>query len=121
MFWQAAEKMCVCVCVPACLQIAVPYDWRLPIPVMEKRDGFFTRVKHEVELQYQLQGIKPILVSHSYGAQVTVTFLHWIEEQEPGWVDKYLAGYVNLAGPLLGLPKAISPMLSGESSCIWVD
>lgn len=30
------------------VQIAVPYDWRLPIPVMEKRDGFFTRVKHEV-------------------------------------------------------------------------
>jgi hypothetical protein len=28
-------------------------------------------------------------------------------------VDKYLAGYVNLAGPLLGLPKALSPMLSG--------
>jgi phospholipid:diacylglycerol acyltransferase len=85
---------------------------------MEKRDGFFTRVKHEVELQYQLQGIKPILVSHSYGAQVTVTFLHWIEKQEPGWVDQHLAGYVNLAGPLLGLPKAISPMLSGESLCM---
>jgi phospholipid:diacylglycerol acyltransferase len=42
-----------------------------------------------------------------------MTFLHWVEQQEPGWVDKYLAGYVNLAGPLLGLPKAISPMLSG--------
>lgn len=97
-----------------CLQIAVPYDWRLPIPVMEKRDGFFTRVKHEVELQYQLsKEIKPILVSHSYGATVTVTFLHWVEQQEAGWVDRYLAGYANLAGPLLGLPKALSPMLSG--------
>jgi hypothetical protein len=36
-----------------------------------------------------------------------------VESQSPGWVDKYLAGYVNLAGPLLGLPKALSPMLSG--------
>lgn len=28
-------------------------------------------------------------------------------------MDQYLAGYVNLAGTLLGLPKALSPMLSG--------
>lgn len=82
--------------------------------MMEKRDGFFTRMQREVELQYQLsKGIKPILVSHSYGATVTVTFLHWVEQQSPGWVDKHLRGYVNLAGPLLGLPKALSPMLSG--------
>jgi hypothetical protein len=39
--------------------------------MMEKRDGFFTRVKNEVELQLQLsRGVKPMLVSHSYGAQV---------------------------------------------------
>jgi phospholipid:diacylglycerol acyltransferase len=82
---------------------------------MEKRDGFFTRVKTEVELQYQLsEGIKPVLVSHSYGATVTTTFLHWVESQSPGWVDKHLAAYLNLAGPLLGLPKALSPMLSGS-------
>lgn len=61
------------------LQIAVPYDWRLPIPLMQKRDGFYTRLKREVELQHQLsEGIKAILVSHSYGATVTTTFLHWV-------------------------------------------
>lgn len=38
---------------------------------MEKRDGFFTRVKREIELQYQLsEGIKPVLLSHSYGGWV---------------------------------------------------
>jgi hypothetical protein len=31
----------------------MPYDWRLPIPVMEQRDGWFTRVKKETELQHQ--------------------------------------------------------------------
>ena len=83
--------------------------------VMESRDGYFTRVKQEVEMQYQLSlGIKPVMVSHSYGATVTMAFLHWVEEQNPGWVDKYLQGYVNLAGPMLGLPKALSPLLSGE-------
>lgn len=99
------------------LQVAVPYDWRLPLGVMESRDGYFTRVKQEVELQYQLsQGIKPVMVSHSYGAQVSLAFLDWVERQNPGWVDKHLEGYVNVAGPMLGLPKALSPLLSGERS-----
>jgi phospholipid:diacylglycerol acyltransferase len=95
-------------------QVAVPYDWRLPIPVMQARDGFFTRLKNEVELQLQQQHIKPVLVSHSYGALVTMAFMSWVEGQQPGWVDKHLHGYLNLAGPMLGLPKAVSPLLSGE-------
>lgn len=61
------------------VQIAVPYDWRLPLGVMEARDGFFSRVKAEAELQARLYGVKPVLVSHSYGAVVTVTFLDWVE------------------------------------------
>ncbi|KAF6256224.1 Lecithin:cholesterol acyltransferase-domain-containing protein [Scenedesmus sp. NREL 46B-D3] len=95
--------------------LAVPYDWRLAIPVMQKRDGFFTRLKNEVELQLQQQHVKPVLVSHSYGATVTMAFFTWVEAQQPGWVDKHLHGYLNLAGPMLGLPKAISPLLSGET------
>jgi hypothetical protein len=95
-------------------QVAVPYDWRLPIPVMQTRDGYFTRLKNEVELQLQQQHIKPVLVSHSYGALVTMAFMTWVEGQQPGWVDKHLHGYLNLAGPMLGLPKAVSPLLSGE-------
>lgn len=35
-----------------CCQVAMPYDWRLPIPVMESRDGFFTRLKNEIEIQH---------------------------------------------------------------------
>jgi hypothetical protein len=100
------------------LQVAIPYDWRLPITVMESRDGYFTRVKTQVELQHRLsRGIKPVMVSHSYGVVVSMAFFKWVEKVEPGWVDKYLHGYVNLAGPSLGLPKAISPLLSGTSQC----
>lgn len=58
-------------------------------------------------------GVKPVVVSHSYGAVVFTTFLHWAEAEEPGWVAAHLHAYVNLAGTLLGVPKAISPMLSG--------
>jgi hypothetical protein len=94
---------------------------RLPIPWLEKRDGFFTRVKTETELQLQLsKGVKPFLVSHSYGCQVTFTFLTWVEDKHPGWVDAHLAGYVNLAGPTLGLPKALSPLLSGARRGVCV-
>lgn len=101
-------------------QVAVPYDWRLPIPVMESRDGFFTRVRVEVEMQLKLaKGIKPVMVSHSYGAAVTMAFLDWVERQNPGWVDQHLHGYINVAGPILGLPKAISPLLSGRRKCIY--
>jgi phospholipid:diacylglycerol acyltransferase len=81
---------------------------------MQTRDGYFTRLKNEVEMQLQQQHIKPVLVSHSYGATVTMAFLTWVEEQQPGWVDKHLHGYLNLAGPMLGLPKAVSPLLSGK-------
>jgi len=96
--------------------VAMPYDWRLPIPVMEQRDGWFTRVKNEAELQYQQSGgTKVVMVSHSYGACVTFAFLTWVEKQQAGWVDKHLESWVNLAGPILGLPKALAPLLSGES------
>ena len=59
------------------------------------------------------EGYKPVVVSHSYGAVVFTTFLLWAEQAEPGWADAHLHAYVNLAGALLGVPKAIAPMLSG--------
>lgn len=32
------------------------YDWRLPLPVLEERDAYFTRAKAEIELQHELAG-----------------------------------------------------------------
>ncbi len=68
--------------------------------VMEDRDGYFSRLRAEVELQRRLAppGARPLLVSHSYGAIVTMAFLQWVEVAEPGWVAHHLEGYVNLAG-----------------------
>jgi len=31
--------------------VAVPYDWRLPVPVMEERDHYFTQLKEQIEFQ----------------------------------------------------------------------
>jgi phospholipid:diacylglycerol acyltransferase len=101
--------------VPA--QTAMPHDWRLPIPMLEDRDAWFTRTKTEIEMQVtKAGGAKAVLVSHSYGAIVTFAFLTWVEEQQAGWVDKHLESWANLAGPILGLPKAIAPLLSGEGA-----
>lgn len=54
-----------------------------------------------------------MVVSHSYGAVVFTTFMLWVEQAEPGWAARHVHAYVNIAGTLLGVPKAIAPMLSG--------
>jgi hypothetical protein len=98
-------------------QVAMPHDWRLPIPMLEDRDAWFTRTKTEIEMQViKSGGTKAVLISHSYGATVTFAFLTWVEEQQAGWVDKHLEAWANLAGPILGLPKALAPLFSGEGS-----
>ena len=39
--------------------------------------------------------------------------MRWAENKEPGWCDKHIEAYVNIAGPVLGVPKAVSACLSG--------
>ena len=49
-------------------------------------------------------------------------FLRWVSEpKESGgggggtnWVERYVHSFVNIGGPLLGVPKAVSAILSGE-------
>ena len=40
--------------------------------------------------------------------------MRWAENQEKGWCDKHVEAYVNIAGPVLGVPKAVSACLSGQ-------
>lgn len=42
------------------------YDWRLGYDMMEKRDGFFTKLKKNIEAHYITSGEKVIMVSHRY-------------------------------------------------------
>ena len=57
-----------------------------------------------------------VLASHSWGDNVFRNFLVWIEEEEAGWVEKHIHAYLNIAGPTLGVPKAVSTYLSGDIS-----
>ena len=93
-----------------------PYDWRLAFPMLEERDGYLTKLKYKIEAFYKTTGEKVILTSHSLGGLLVHYFFAWVEEEDKNWVDKHIHAYVNIAGPLLGVPKAASALLSGEMS-----
>lgn len=67
----------------------------------------------QTELFMEMYGEKSIIAGHSWGDNVARAFLHWMENQEPGWVDKHVAVLVNIAGPTLGVPKSLTAILSG--------
>jgi phospholipid:diacylglycerol acyltransferase len=46
------------------LMTMMSYDWRLGYNMMEKRDGYFTKLKMAVEAHYITSGEKIVLVSH---------------------------------------------------------
>lgn len=60
----------------------------------------------------------------SQGAQLVHYFYKWVTTSESHggggggrkWVDEHVHAYVNIAGPLLGVPKAATSLLSGEMS-----
>lgn len=96
-----------------------PYDWRIDFDTMEKRDRYFSRMKSTVEYLYESQQKKVVILCHSLGAMAWLHFMKWVEAGIGGnggkeWVDKYIESYVNIAGPLLGAPKSISCIVSGE-------
>ena len=43
----------------------------------------------------------------------TFSFMHWIDERQPGWLDANVEAHVAIAGTTLGVPKAITAVLSG--------
>ena len=57
--------------------------------------------------------VQVLVLAHSWGDNVFRNFLHWADDQEAGWTEQHVAHYGNLAGPVLGVPKAVTAMLSG--------
>jgi phospholipid:diacylglycerol acyltransferase len=100
------------------------YDWRLAFPLLEKRDGYLTHLKHKIEAYYKTTGKKVILISHSMGAILVHYFFAWVTETKnrggggggKKWVDQHVHAFVNIAGAQLGVIKASSALLSGEMS-----
>ncbi|QLL31052.1 hypothetical protein HG536_0A08690 [Torulaspora globosa] len=101
--------------------LTAAYDWRLAYLDLERRDRYFTKLKEQIELTHELSGEKVCLVGHSMGSQIVFYFLKWVEAEGEnygnagrGWTDKHIDSFVNVAGTLLGAPKAVPALISGE-------
>ncbi|EPQ28859.1 uncharacterized protein PFL1_03662 [Pseudozyma flocculosa PF-1] len=97
------------------------YDWRLSYHNLEVRDRYFTRLKIKIETNKRLFGKKTVIVAHSMGSSVFFYFMKWVEAQGdgfgqggPDWVEEHIEAFTSIAGTFLGVPKAMSAMLSGE-------
>ncbi|KAG0370251.1 Lecithin:cholesterol acyltransferase-domain-containing protein [Gamsiella multidivaricata] len=95
------------------------YDWRLAFSNLEIRDNYFSRLKSSLELSLKVTGEKHVLVAHSMGSNVLFYFFKWVESEKggkggPNWVKNHVHTFVNIAGPMLGVPKTLAAVLSGE-------
>lgn len=97
------------------------YDWRLAYLDLERRDGYFTKLKNQIEITNKLNNQKTVLIGHSMGSQIIFYFLKWVEAEGihfgnggKSWVNDNIEAYVDISGSVLGTPKAITALLSGE-------
>ncbi|KAG0027919.1 hypothetical protein BGZ81_005162 [Podila clonocystis] len=95
------------------------YDWRLSFANLETRDHYFSKLMASLELNLKVTGEKNVLVAHSMGSSVVLYFFKWVESPSggkggPNWVNDHIHTFVNIAGPMLGVPKTLAAVLSGE-------
>lgn len=101
------------------------YDWRVAFYNLEIRDFFLTRLKAKIEIMRQQTDKKVVLASHSMGGSLALYFFKWVEADPkkcggfgggggPHWVEENIDSWINIAGTLLGVPKAMTAFLSGE-------
>ncbi|KAG0680431.1 hypothetical protein C6P40_000888 [Pichia californica] len=97
------------------------YDWRLAYLDLERRDGYFSKLKAQIETSNKLNEKKTVLIGHSMGSQVIFYFLKWVEAEGKhfgnggkSWVNDNIEAYVDISGSTLGTPKAITALMSGE-------
>lgn len=100
---------------PNSMQLS-PYDWRLGLVELEVRDHTFTKLKSNIELLYVTnENRKVVVISHSWGSNIFSYFLIWVTRLHgKDWVDIHVDSFVNIGGPLLGLPKSVPSLLSAE-------
>ncbi|CAK9177107.1 unnamed protein product [Ilex paraguariensis] len=104
------------------------YDWRLSFQNTEVRDQSLSRIKSNIELVVATSGGKKVVViPHSMGALYFLHFMKWVEAPAPmgggggsDWCAKHIKAVMNIGGPFLGVPKAISGLFSAEAKDIAV-
>ncbi|KAI3463237.1 hypothetical protein Pfo_019900 [Paulownia fortunei] len=104
------------------------YDWRLSFQNTEVRDQTLSRIKSNIELMVSTNGgNKAVIIPHSMGVLYFLHFMKWVEAPAPmgggggpDWCAKYIKSVMNIGGPLLGVPKAVSGLFSAEAKDIAV-
>lgn len=91
------------------------FDWRLGMAEMEARDGYFTKLKTDIEHQSAMNKEKVLVFAHSFGSVVFHYFLQWVSEKDKNWVNKHIHAIAYIGSPLLGAPKAISSLITGNA------
>lgn len=83
------------------------------------RDQTLSRLKSKIELMYVSNGYKKVVVvPHSMGANYFLHFMKWVESAGGGgrgWCAKHIKSIMNIGPVFLGVPKAVSSILSAES------
>jgi len=92
------------------------YDWRMSPRDLERREAFFMEFRDTVHLlRARNEGRKVAIVTHSMGALVGFHFLQWVAHHDGvAWIERNVDSIAFIAGPFLGVPKAVSAVLSGE-------
>ncbi|KAI0233631.1 phospholipid:diacylglycerol acyltransferase [Massospora cicadina] len=95
------------------------YDWRLTFDNLERRDNYFSKLKNTLELSKRHSTEKAVVLTHSMGGLIWYYFLKWVEAEPggnggPRWVEDHIHATVNIAGAMLGAPKTVPTLLSGE-------
>ncbi|KAH7547097.1 hypothetical protein FEM48_Zijuj01G0270900 [Ziziphus jujuba var. spinosa] len=104
------------------------YDWRLAFQNTEVRDQTLSRIKSNIELMVTTNGgKKAVIIPHSMGVLYFLHFMKWVEAPAPmgggggpDWCSKHIKAVMNIGGPFLGVPKAVSGLFSAEAKDIAV-
>ncbi|KAK4368619.1 hypothetical protein RND71_012411 [Anisodus tanguticus] len=102
------------------------YDWRISFQNTEVRDQTLSRIKSNIELMVASSGGKKVvIIPHSMGVLYFLHFMKWVEVPAPmgggggsDWCAKHLKAVMNIGGPFLGVPKAVSGLFSAEAKDI---
>ncbi|KAI3872345.1 hypothetical protein MKX03_019612 [Papaver bracteatum] len=104
------------------------YDWRISFQNTEVRDQTLSRIKSNIELMVATNGgKKAVVIPHSMGALYFLHFMKWVEAPAPmgggggsDWCAKHIKAVMNIGGPFLGVPKAVSGLFSSEAKDVAV-
>ncbi|KAL5731688.1 phospholipid:diacylglycerol acyltransferase [Ranunculus cassubicifolius] len=72
-------------------------------------------------------GNKVVVIPHSMGVLYFLHFMKWVEAPAPmgggggsDWCAKHIKAIMNIGGPFLGVPKAVSGLFSSEAKDVAV-